>query len=48
MALLGADYQARLRRAFAERWIDVYENQGKHSGAYSASVYGVHPYVLLN
>ena len=36
------------RRAFAERWIDVYENPGKHSGAYSASVYGVHPYMLLN
>ena len=30
------------RRAFAERWIDVYENPGKHSGAYSAAVYGVH------
>jgi oligoendopeptidase F len=37
-----------MRRAFAERWIDVYENKGKHSGAYSASVYGVHPYMLLN
>ena len=47
-AVLGADYQARVRRAFAERWIDVYENPGKHSGAYSASVYGVHPYMLLN
>ena len=47
-AVLGADYQARMRRAFAERWIDVYENPGKHSGAYSASVYGVHPYMLLN
>jgi oligoendopeptidase F len=46
--VLGADYQARVRRAFAERWIDVYENPGKHSGAYSASVYGVHPYMLLN
>ena len=47
-AVLGPDYQARVRRAFAERWIDVYENPGKHSGAYSASVYGVHPYMLLN
>ena len=37
-----------MRRAFAERWIDVYENKGKHSGAYSAAVYGVHPYMLLN
>jgi oligoendopeptidase F len=48
VALLGPEYQARMRRAFAERWIDVYENQGKHSGAYSAAVYGVHPYMLLN
>ena len=47
-APLGAGYQARVRRAFAERWIDVYENKGKHSGAYSAAVYGVHPYMLLN
>lgn len=47
-AVLGADYQARVRRAFDERWIDVYENPGKHSGAYSAAVYGVHPYMLLN
>ena len=45
---LGADYQARMRRAFAERWIDVYENQGKRSGAYSAPVYGANPYMLLN
>lgn len=45
---LGADYQARVRRAFAERWIDVYENQGKRSGAYSAPVYGANPYMLLN
>jgi oligoendopeptidase F len=48
VAILGPEYQARMRRAFAERWIDVYENTGKHSGAYSAAVYGVHPYMLLN
>jgi oligoendopeptidase F len=35
-------------RGFRERWIDVYENDGKRSGAYSAPVYGVHPYMLLN
>ena len=35
-------------RGFRERWIDVYENDGKRSGAYSAAVYGVHPYMLLN
>lgn len=45
---LGAEYQSRVRRAFAERWIDVYENQGKRSGAYSAPVYGANPYMLLN
>jgi oligoendopeptidase F len=48
VAILGPEYQARMRRGFTERWIDVYENQGKHSGAYSAAVYGVHPYMLLN
>ncbi len=47
-APLGADYQARLSRGFGERWVDVYENDGKRSGAYSAPVYGVHPYVLMN
>ena len=45
---LGREYQARLRRAFSERWIDVYENQGKRSGAYSAPVYGANPYMLMN
>jgi oligoendopeptidase F len=48
VAPLGADYQARLRHGFAHRWIDVYETPGKRSGAYSAPVYGVHPYMLLN
>jgi len=48
VAPLGPDYQARMKRGFAERWIDVYENDGKRSGAYSAGVYGVHPYMLMN
>jgi oligoendopeptidase F len=48
MAPLGGSYQARLREAFAGRWIDVYENQGKRSGAYSAPMYGAHPYMLMN
>ncbi len=47
-ARLGADYQARVAEAFERRWIDVYENKGKRSGAYSAPVYGAHPYMLLN
>src|SRR3954451_2541900 len=45
---LGADFQARMREGFTGRWIDVYENEGKRSGAYSAPVYGTHPYMLLN
>ncbi len=48
VALFGADYQATVDRAFSERWIDVYESEGKRSGAFSAGVYGVHPYMLLN
>ncbi len=46
---LGEDYKNLLTRAFNERWIDVYENDGKRSGAYSVSTYGLkHPFVLLN
>ncbi len=45
---LGEDYQKMLRRAFDEKWIDVYENKGKTTGAFACGVYGVHPYVLLN
>ncbi|MGE0042751.1 MAG: oligoendopeptidase F [Vicinamibacterales bacterium] len=48
VAPLGTDYQRRVREAFEGRWIDVYENQGKRSGAYSAPVYGAHPYMLMN
>jgi oligoendopeptidase F len=48
VAALGREYQQRVRRAFDEGWIDVYENAGKRSGAYSAPVYGAHPYMLLN
>ncbi len=47
-APLGAEYQANVRRAFEGGWIDVFENAGKRSGAYSAPVYGTHPYMLLN
>ncbi len=46
--VFGADYQSTVQRAFDDRWIDVYENEGKRSGAFSAGVYGVHPYMLLN
>jgi oligoendopeptidase F len=45
---LGREYQRHMREGLSSRWIDVYENPGKRSGAYSAPVYGVHPYMLLN
>lgn len=45
---LGEEYRARLKEGFENRWIDVYENEGKRTGAYSWGAYGVHPYVLLN
>jgi oligoendopeptidase F len=45
---LGTTYQAKVKKALQGGWIDVYENTGKTSGAYSANVYGVHPYMLLN
>jgi oligoendopeptidase F len=48
VAPLGPEYQARMRQGFSGGWIDVYENEGKRSGAYSAPVYGTHPYMLLN
>jgi len=44
---LGEDYRAILKEGFENRWIDVYENPGKRSGAYSAGA-AIHPYVLLN
>lgn len=47
VAPLGKDYQDILKTGFDNRWIDVYENEGKRSGAYSAGA-KVHPYVLLN
>lgn len=48
LAPMGEDYLRRLEEGFTDRWIDVYENIGKCSGAYSWGAYGTHPYVLLN
>lgn len=45
---LGEDYMKVLRSAFTDRWIDVYENKGKRSGAYSSGCYDSLPYLLLN
>ena len=47
-APLGERYQMLLDKAYDEHWMDVYENKGKTTGAFSCGVYGVHPYVLLN
>ena len=47
LAPLGEDYRAILKQGFDNRWIDVYQNEGKRGGAYSAGT-AVHPYVLLN
>jgi oligoendopeptidase F len=48
LAPLGEEYQALLQEGFDNRWIDIYENVGKRTGAYSWGAYGTHPVVLLN
>ena len=49
LSVLGEDYLTSLKKAFENRWIDVYETKAKRSGAYSSgTTFGVHPYVLLN
>ena len=49
VAPLGSDYVSLINRAFNERWIDMFPNEGKRSGAYmSGSAYDVHPYMLIN
>ncbi len=45
---LGSDYKEKITNALKGGWIDVFENKGKRAGAYSAGVYGVHPYMLMN
>ncbi len=48
VAPLGKAYQDKMKLATSSGWIDVYENEGKRTGAYSAGVYGVHPFMLMN
>ena len=48
LAPMGEEYIGNLKEAFNSGWVDVYENQGKTSGAYSWGAYKSHPYVLLN
>jgi oligoendopeptidase F len=45
---LGEEYQAILKEAYDNRWVDVQENKGKRSGAYSSGTYGTNPYILMN
>lgn len=45
---LGEGYQRLLDKAYDENWMDIYENKGKTTGAFSCGVHSVHPYVLLN
>lgn len=48
LSVMGPEYVAVLEEAFNDRWIDVRENKGKRSGAYSSGVYGTAPYILMN
>jgi len=48
LQIMGDDYVSHVDEAFKNRWIDVVENQGKRSGAYSSGVYGTNPFMLLN
>ncbi len=48
VSILGENYSKKYNNALENGWIDVFENDGKSSGAYSMGVYGVHPFVLMN
>ncbi|MBA4602081.1 oligoendopeptidase F [Thermoactinomyces mirandus] len=48
MSVMGEEYVSILQEAYENRWVDVYENKGKRSGAYSSGAYGTSPYILLN
>ncbi len=48
MKPLGENYAKILEEAFKNRWIDIYPNKGKESGAYSSGLYGVHPFIKMN
>ncbi|WP_153124948.1 oligoendopeptidase F [Peribacillus tepidiphilus] len=48
LAPLGEEYVNVLKEGFNNRWVDVHENKGKRSGAYSSGAYGTNPYILMN
>jgi oligoendopeptidase F len=45
---LGKEYHKKIKKVFQGGWVDVFENEGKETGAFSGNVYGVHPYILMN
>ena len=48
LKVMGPEYCEILEEGFNERWVDIYENEGKRSGAYSSGTYGTAPYILMN
>jgi oligoendopeptidase F len=48
LAPMGEEYLSIIKEGFENRWVDVYENKGKRSGAYSSGAYGTNPYILMN
>jgi len=48
VAPLGEEYQRRMAEGLESRWVDVYENRGKRSGAYSAGTYDTQPFIMMN
>lgn len=48
LAPMGEEYLGILKEGFENRWVDIHENKGKRSGAYSSGAYGTNPYILLN
>lgn len=46
--VLGEDYVNTLRQGYIDRWVDIYPNKGKRTGAYSGGCYDSYPYILLN
>lgn len=48
LKILGDDYVSQVKKGYESGWVDVYENDGKRSGAFSWGAYGTHPYIFLN
>lgn len=48
LKILGDDYVSQIKKGYESGWVDVYENDGKRSGAFSWGAYGTHPYIFLN